>query len=139
MPFLRLGLVAFVLVLLTLLLESAGLAALIYWGKTSFALDVTAINPLHGAYLVAKFTSVIIGLHILQIFAWSLFYRWQCFPSLETAFYFSLTSYSTVGYGDIVLPLEWRPLGPVQSLTGVLMCGLSGSFIFAVVTRLMQR
>ena len=28
--------------------------------------------------------------------------------------------------------------GPVESVTGVLMCGLSASFLFAIVTRLVQ-
>jgi len=44
------------------------------------------------------------------------------FPSLESAFYFSASSYSTVGYGDIVLPKVWRILGPIESVIGVLMC-----------------
>jgi hypothetical protein len=79
-----------------------------------------------------------IALHMLQILLWAGFYRWKCFPSWESAFYFSTTSYSTVGYGDLVLPRMWRTLGPVESVTGVLMCGLSASFLFAVVTRLVQ-
>ena len=53
--------------------------------------------------------------------------------------YFSAASYSTVGASDLVLPLNWRTVGPVESFTGVLMCGLSASFLFAVVTRLVER
>lgn len=48
-------------------------------------------------------------------------------------------SYATVGYGDVVLPQMWRTLGPVESIIGVLMCGLSASFLFAIVTRLVER
>jgi hypothetical protein len=33
----------------------------------------------------------------------------------------------------------WRTLGPVESVTGVLMCGLSASFLFAIVTKLVER
>jgi len=61
------------------------------------------------------------------------------FPSWESAFYFSAASYATVGYGDLVLPQVWRTLGPVESVIGVLMCGLSASFLFAIVTRLVER
>src|SRR4029077_8031768 len=45
---------------------------------------------------------------------WAAFYRWLCFPLWESAFYFSTSSYATVGYGDIVLPQMWRTLGPVN-------------------------
>ena len=43
---------------------------------------------------------------------------------------------ATVGYGDLVLPKPWRMLGPVEGLTGILMCGLSTGFFFAVVSRI---
>ena len=45
------------------------------------------------------------------------------------------TTYTTLGYGDLVLPKEWRLLGPVEGLTGILMSGLSTGFFFAVVSR----
>ena len=52
--------------------------------------------------------------------------------------YFSATSYSTVGYGDVVLPLEWRLLGPLESMVGMIMAGVSVSILFAIVTRLID-
>ena len=53
--------------------------------------------------------------------------------------YFSASSYATVGYGDVVLPSKWRMLGPLESMIGVLMCGLSVSLLFAIATRLIGR
>ena len=78
----------------------------------------------------------IVALHVLQILLWAGFYRWLCFPLWESAFYFSTSSYATVGYGDVVLPWMWRALGPVESTIGVLMCELSASVLLAMVTRL---
>ena len=76
-------------------------------------------------------------LHLAEIAAWALFYWWQkCLPDSESSFYFSGVTYTTVGYGDLVLPKEWRLLGPVEGLTGILMCGLSTGFFFAIVTKL---
>ena len=88
------------------------------------------------AVLMIRFTSVTILLHLLQILLWAAFYRLRCFRSWESCFYFSATSYSTVGYGDIVLPPVWRLLGPVEAIMGVLMCGISVSALFAIATRL---
>jgi voltage-gated potassium channel len=78
-------------------------------------------------------------LHGLAILLWAGFYRSRCFPSWEIAFYFSASSYSTAGYGDVVLPSTWRLLGPLESVTGVLMCGISISVLFALVTCLLDR
>ena len=130
---------AAVLVTLTLSLQCAGMAALIDWGMAHFARNLRRIGPVRSAALMVRITSVMIVLHVLQILLWSGFYRWTCFPAWESAFYFSTVSYSTVGYGDLLLPRMWRCLGPVESVTGVLMCGLSASFLFAVVTRLAAR
>jgi Ion channel len=41
-------------------------------------------------------------------------------------------TYTTTGYGDLVLPEEWRLAGGVEALTGILMCGLSAGMFFAV-------
>ena len=46
-------------------------------------------------------------------------------------------TYTTVGYGDLVLPQEWRLVGAVEGLTGILMCGLSTGLFFAVVSKLL--
>lgn len=46
-------------------------------------------------------------------------------------------NYTTVGAADVLLP-QWRAFGPLESLTGILMCGLSVSFLFAITTRLVQ-
>ena len=45
----------------------------------------------------------------------------------------------TVGYGDIVLPRNWRMLGPLESIIGALMWGVSVSLLFAAITRLVNR
>ena len=130
---------ATILVALTLLLQSAAMAALIHWLRALLARGMYRFGPVRSCALMVRFTSVIIAMHLLQILLWAGFYRSKCFPSWEPAFYFSAASYSTVGYGDILLPRMWRGLGPVESVTGVLMCGLSAALLFAIVIRLVER
>ena len=55
---------------------------------------------------------------------------------MQTAYYFSIVTYTTTGYGDLVLPAEWRLVGGVEALTGILMCGWSTAFFFAVANRI---
>jgi len=79
----------------------------------------------------------IVLLHCLEIFVWAAVYVWNgAMPDLSTSIYFSAVTYTTTGYGDIVLPKEWRMDAGVEALTGILMCGWSTGFFFAIVSRL---
>lgn len=72
--------------------------------------------------------------HLIEAAIWAAAYRWlDALPDFSTALYYSLTSYSTVGYGDVVLPREWRLLGPIESVVGVLMLGWSTAVIVALL------
>lgn len=127
---------AFLLMTVTLWLECGGVAWLIIWTRQAVAGGIHKLGPLRSAALVVRVTTAIMALHGLQVLLWAGCYRWLCLPSWESALYFSATSYTTVGYGDIILPLKWRMLGPIESILGVLMCGLSVSLLFAIATRL---
>jgi hypothetical protein len=129
---------AVLLVTLTLSIQCAGIAVLISWAR-AIEHGLARLSSLHAAVLMIRFSTLAIVLHFLQIFIWSVFYRWYCLPSWESSFYFSATSYSTVGYGDVVLPRVYRLLGPVESVTGVLMCGISVSGLVALATKLVDR
>jgi len=79
----------------------------------------------------------IVLLHLIEISAWAAAYVWNgALPDLPSALYFSAVTYTTTGYGDLVLPKEWRLDGGIEALTGILMCGWSTGFFFAMVNRL---
>lgn len=79
-------------------------------------------------------------LHLLQICVWAVFFQYSDFFSdFETAFYYSATSYSTVGYGDVIPPVHWRIYGAIEAVTGILMFGWSTGVLFAIVNRLQNQ
>jgi Ion channel len=92
-------------------------------------------------WLLIRIAWWLIFIHLLEIAVWALFFWLQkCLPDVESSFYFSGVTYATIGYGDLVLLKEWRLFGPVEGLTGILMCGLSTAFFFIVVSkRILQR
>jgi len=126
---------AVLLLILTLWLQCAGVAALIEWLKRALSRNTHDFGPLHAAALVVKSSVAVIILHGVVILLWASCYRLRCFPSWELAFYFSSGTYTTLGSGDLMLPSQWRLLGPLESMTGVLMCGISVAILFAIVTR----
>jgi voltage-gated potassium channel len=131
--------VAVRMVIVTLWLQSAGLAALILWIRRALASDLHRLGPFRSAVLVVRLTAAVLVLHGVLILFWASCYRRLCFSSWESALYFSASSYATAGYGDIVLPSNWRMLGPLESIIGVLMCGISVSVLFATVAQLVNR
>ena len=91
------------------------------------------------AFVLVLVFAVVIGLSLVETGIWAVFYYFRgLFPNLETALYFSLGTYSTIGYGDVVLPQRWRLLGGIEGISGVLLCGLSAAFVFAVLNVLFQ-
>jgi hypothetical protein len=83
--------------------------------------------------------AVLILLHLAETAIWAVFFHQKgLFPDFETSLYFSMTSYSSVGYGDILLPQRWRLLGVMEAISGVLLCGFSTAFIFVIGSALFQ-
>jgi voltage-gated potassium channel len=124
------------LVTITLWLQSAGVAILIAWVRRALQGDMQQIGALRSAALIVRLTAAVVVLQGMEILLWACFYRWRCLTSWDSAIYFSASSYSTLGCSDVSLPPNWRTLGPLESIIGVLMCGISGSLLFAIVTRL---
>jgi hypothetical protein len=125
-------LTAWCLVALTVTIHAAGLSAML--PSISSALSDTRFWPMTWRFVRVAWWLIL--LHLAEIVMWALFYWWQkCLPDAESSFYFSGVTYTTVGYGDLVLPKEWRLIGSVEGLTGILMCGLSAGLFFAVVSK----
>ncbi len=60
------------------------------------------------------------------------------FDAFEPARYFSVVSFTTLGFGDIVLAAEWRLLSGLSAANGLLVFGLSTAFLVEFLTRLRQ-
>ena len=127
------------LITLTLWLQSAGVAGLIAWVRHALQNEMHTMGAFRVAALVVRLASAVVVLHGLEILLWAGFYRWRWLSSWDSAIYFSASSYSTLGCSDVSPPSNWRTIAPLESVIGVLMCGISVSFLFAILTRLMNR
>ena len=125
---------ACLLVAVTVAVHAAGLALLLSGAKRRGSAP-TRFWPI--TTMLIRLASWLILMHLAEVSVWALFYQWRgCLPDAEAAFYFSGVTYTTVGYGEIVLAKPWRILAPIEGLTGVLMCGLSAGLFFAFVSRI---
>jgi hypothetical protein len=77
------------------------------------------------------------GLHGLEIWLWAGAYIWTgAIPDLATALYFSTATFSTLGYGDVILDHQWRLFGSLEGINGFLLIGWSTAYLVAAATRL---
>lgn len=68
----------------------------------------------------------VMGVITVDVWIWAIaFDLIGVLPTLEASVYFALVSFTTIGYGDVVLPHDWRLLGG--------MCGANGFMIFGFV------
>ena len=132
-------LVAFGIVAVCLLLHVATIVLLADWMLDHHEKRREQMGMPGYAILLIFAFSVIIVLHMVEIGLWGvLYFARSLFPDLETSLYFSITSYTTIGFGDVLLPPAWRLLGGIEGVTGVLLCGLSTAFVFAIVNAMVQ-
>lgn len=79
----------------------------------------------------------LMAIHTIEIWLYAFAYlAVGALSDLETALYFSITSFTTLGYGDIVLDSRWRLLGAIEGANGLLLFGWSTASLFGVIGRL---
>jgi hypothetical protein len=68
-----------------------------------------------------------------SVWGWAALYMvLDLFDHLEPALYFSIASFTTVGYGDVVLEPGWRLLAGMTATHGLLTFGLFTAFLVEV-------
>jgi len=105
----------------------------------------------HRTHKIGLFnSSIMIWLIIMWMFVgicveagiWALLYLFSpaitVLPDAHTAFYFSLVTYTTLGYGDIVLTGDWRVLSAVQAANGVIIFGWTTALIFYFIQKIFK-
>jgi Ion channel len=79
----------------------------------------------------------LMAIHTIEIWLYAhAFLAVGALRDFEAALYFSTTSFTTLGYGDIVLDRQWRLFGAVEGANGLLLFGWSTAFLFSVTGRL---
>jgi len=129
-------LLAACLVAITVIIHAGGLGIALSHALRSTRRPETGFWPITWPLICIAW--LLLLFHLIEIAVWALFFWWEkCLPDLESSFYFSGVTYATLGYGDLLLPKEWRLFGPLEALTGNLMLGLSIAFFFVVVSKKM--
>jgi hypothetical protein len=97
------------------------------WGRASVWTRLTVIAALVLIMFVAC---------VIEAAGWGAVYvGLGAIDGLEPAMYFSMVTYTTLGYGDVVLEGQWRLLGAFQAANGIIMFGWTTAMIVTAVHR----
>jgi hypothetical protein len=74
--------------------------------------------------------------HSIGVWIWAAtFLVLDTFSGLEPALYFSVVSFTTLGFGDVLLDEKWRLLSGLTAANGLLIFGLSTAFLVEFLSR----
>ena len=96
-------------------------------------------RPPHWAKMLILLCSTVawvMAIAVAAIWLWALAFLWlEVFATLEASVYFSIVSFTTLGFGDVLLPQDWRLLAGIIALNGLLMIGLQTAMLIEVLRK----
>lgn len=133
-------LVGFPMMVLCLLVQVAAA----YWSVRNYMQSAVESGPRPG--FVRGCTPLVVAMlimmagNVLQIALWGgLFLLLGEFGGIDEAVYHSAVNYASLGYGDIVMTAQWKLLGGLEALNGVLMLGMTGAALMAIVQHMIRQ
>lgn len=136
-PFAEELLISAVMIAVTVFFHAVIIAATAAVFRATTSTIHGAARFLRDSVYLTLLSLVLMLAHGVEILMWAgLFLTIDAFQSFEAAFYFSASAYTTLGFGDVLLPAEWRLLGGTVAADGFLLFGLSAAFLFETTARL---
>lgn len=136
-------LIAAILILLTCIIHGFGLDRIM--GTIIRHIKLTEEGRHRRLHKIVLAVISILGIFMLvtmHIWLWAITYKLLSIPefkTLEDAVYFSTVTFTTLGYGDIVLHDQWRVLSGIEAANGVVLLGWSTAFLFEIMQLLYPR
>ena len=88
-------------------------------------------------YRVSGIVLLMFNISLLEVLLWAATYHLlNALEGFEPAFYFSMVTFTTLGYGEIVLDEQWRLLASFEAANGIIMFGWTTAIILAAVQRI---
>lgn len=83
--------------------------------------------------------SMMLFTHLSEVVAWAeILTLFKAMPDFHTAFYFAGETYTTVGFGDVILPLQWRQMALFISISGLFSFGWTTGILVGMVHKIYE-
>jgi hypothetical protein len=96
-----------------------------------------------GTRLMISTAVFLILIHLIQAALWALVYMLLPgiteFETFEKSMYFSLVTFTTLGYGEITISSANRMLAGLEAINGITLIGWSTAVMFAIFQQLIKK
>ena len=89
--------------------------------------------------IISTSATVYLSLHLLEALLWAMLFmqlpNQAGLKNFHEAFYFSMVTFTTLGYGDVTVSREWYVLAGMEGMVGIIVFGLSTAMLFAIIQK----
>jgi hypothetical protein len=120
--------------LLCLAIQTALTGVSVQYALRRISADTLRLQTLGSIRLLMGVMLILMLGNLLQIALWGALFLWVGeFTAFSEAVYHSAVNYASLGYGDIVMSQNWKLLGPLEAVNGVLMCGMTAGVLMGIL------
>jgi hypothetical protein len=128
---------ASVLVFVTVVLHALTTTGILMWLYSPTGLSRLQGGLVSRTIVIGGVVLVLAIVSVLESGVWSAFYiAVGAMSDVNEALYFSLVTFTTLGYGDVTLGSEWRLMGAFQAANGIIIFGWTTAVIVALLQRI---
>lgn len=114
----------------------------VFTAKVDRRLDAMRNHRRHFTFtfslVMAMAVTLVTVLHILEGAIWAAAYRFlDAIPDSRSAMLYSLGALTTYGDTTIHLEHQWKMMGSLEAVNGMLLFGLTTAFLFAMIQRVL--
>jgi Ion channel len=126
-------------ILCTIVIHGLLLMAVVHFVRREERLARAGAGFWSDVVIVGLVVCFALAAHLVEIAVWAvLFMGCGEFRDFASAYYHSAVNYTTLGYGDLVMSVRWRVLGPVEAANGMVNFGVTTALVFGVIQRLLR-
>jgi hypothetical protein len=128
--------IAALLMVITTAIHAAGMLVVVHVILSKSAQVINLSRWMH-LFSVGGVVLLMFLVSVIEVLVWSVTYLWLgALEGFEEATYFSMVTFTTLGYGEIVLDEQWRLLASFEAANGIIMFGWTTAIVLAVVQRI---
>lgn len=112
---------------------------LVTWVGMMRRLGTRFVSFSHWGFVTGIGFVAVVFAHTVQVWVWAFsFILLGALNEMGEAIYFALSTYTTLGYGDVILGREHRTFAAMAAVTGLLNIGLSTAFLVGMFSKMLQ-